>query len=91
MPAFIISDQYLADTEWTLDALDPAKIIYQDYRLRAGDLAKLADYWRHAYTDSGVSPLAEPGASRHLVVTDSDEHDQDGHLVEDAETRGPHG
>ncbi|MHB1325590.1 MAG: 2-oxoacid:acceptor oxidoreductase subunit alpha [Thermoleophilia bacterium] len=87
VPAFIISDQYLADSEWTLDALDPSKIIYQDYRLRAGDLAKLADYRRHAYTDTGVSPLAEPGASRHLVVTDSDEHDQDGHLVEDAETR----
>jgi 2-oxoglutarate ferredoxin oxidoreductase subunit alpha len=87
VPAFIISDQYLADTEWTLDGLDPSQIVYEDYRLRAADLEKLAEYKRHAYTDTGVSPLAEPGASRHLVVTDSDEHDEDGHLVEDAETR----
>lgn len=87
VPAFILSDQYLADTEWTLDGLDPGKIKYQDYRLRAGDLEKVDTYKRHAYTNSGVSPLAEPGASRHLVVTDSDEHDEDGHLVEDAATR----
>ncbi|MCL4474121.1 MAG: 2-oxoacid:acceptor oxidoreductase subunit alpha [Actinobacteria bacterium] len=87
IPAFIISDQYLADTEWSLDGLDPSRIEYHDYRLRAADLEKLDDYKRHAYTDTGVSPLAEPGASRHLVVTDSDEHDEDGHIIEDAETR----
>ncbi|MHB1361358.1 MAG: 2-oxoacid:acceptor oxidoreductase subunit alpha [Thermoleophilia bacterium] len=87
IPAFIISDQYLADTEWTLDGLDPSRIEYHDYRLRAADLDKLDDYKRHAFTDTGVSPLAEPGASRHLVVTDSDEHDEDGHLIEDADTR----
>jgi len=87
VPAFILSDQYLADTEWTLDSLDPGGINYRDYRLRAGDLDNLETYKRHAYTESGVSPLAEPGASRHLVVTDSDEHDEDGHLVEDAYTR----
>jgi len=31
--------------------------------------------------------MAVPGDSRHVVVTDSDEHDEDGHLIEDAETR----
>jgi len=87
IPAFVLSDQYLADTEWTLAGLDPSRIVYKDYRLRTGDLEKLDHYQRHAFTDSGVSPLAEPGASRHLVVTDSDEHDEDGHLVEDATTR----
>lgn len=87
VPAFIISDQYLADTEWSLDGLDAAKIPFHDYRLRAGDLAGLDEYKRHAFTESGVSPLAEPGASRHLVVTDSDEHDEEGHLIEDAPTR----
>ncbi|MCX7793902.1 MAG: 2-oxoacid:acceptor oxidoreductase subunit alpha, partial [Thermodesulfovibrionales bacterium] len=35
----------------------------------------------------GISPLAVPGESEHLVVTDSDEHDEEGHIVEDAETR----
>ena len=27
------------------------------------------------------------GDARHVVVTDSDEHDEEGHIVEDAETR----
>lgn len=87
IPAFILMDQYLADTEWTLPGLDVSRLVYQDYRLRADVLAKLDHYQRHAFTASGVSPLGEPGASRHLVVTDSDEHDEDGHIVEDAETR----
>ncbi len=34
-----------------------------------------------------MTPLAVPGDSEHLVVTDSDEHDEEGHIVEDAETR----
>ncbi len=34
-----------------------------------------------------MSPLAVPGESRHLVVTDSDEHDEEGHIIEDADTR----
>jgi 2-oxoglutarate ferredoxin oxidoreductase subunit alpha len=28
-----------------------------------------------------------PGGSKNLVVTDSDEHDEEGHIIEDAETR----
>ena len=38
-------------------------------------------------SDHGISPSARPGTARHLVVTDSDEHDEDGHLIEDAATR----
>jgi 2-oxoglutarate ferredoxin oxidoreductase subunit alpha len=87
VPAFIYGDQHLADSERTLTALDPSRLVYHDYRLRAADLEGLKEYQRHAFTGTGVSPLAEPGASRHLVVTDSDEHDEEGHIIEDAETR----
>jgi len=48
---------------------------------------KLSAYKRHAFTDNGVSPLAVPGDALHVVVTDSDEHDEEGHLIEDAATR----
>lgn len=87
VPAFIITDQYLADTQWTYDSFAPGKIKYTDRRLRGEELMKLSEYRRHAFTDSGISPLAVPGASKHLVVTDSDEHDEEGHIIEDAETR----
>ena len=38
-------------------------------------------------SDTGVSPRLFPGASRHLVVTDSDEHAPDGHITEDLSVR----
>lgn len=86
-PAFVLTDQYLADSQWTFEGFDIKKLKYTDYRLRGGNFKKLASYKRHAFTDTGVSPLAVPGDAAHVVVTDSDEHGEEGHIVEDAETR----
>jgi 2-oxoglutarate ferredoxin oxidoreductase subunit alpha len=87
IPVFVLIDQYLADSQWTYDVIDPDRLVYRDYRLKGDALGALSEYKRHSYTDSGVSALAAPGESSHLVVTDSDEHDEDGHLTEDAPTR----
>ncbi len=87
VPVFIMSDQYLGDSQWGYDTIDVSALKYTDRRLRATELDALSEYKRHAITKSGISPMAVPGESSHLVVTDSDEHDEDGHLVEDAETR----
>ena len=85
--SFIIFDQYLGDAEWTYEGFDLGKTTFHDYRVRGDALKALHDYKRHAYTESGVSPLGVPGDSTHLVVTDSDEHSEEGHIIEDAETR----
>ncbi len=87
IPVIILSDQHLADSLWTFDSLDLSRIKYNDYRLRGEVLSSLAEYKRHLFTDSGVSPFAIPGESKHVVVTDSDEHDEEGHIVEDADIR----
>ena len=87
IPVFVQSDQYLADSEWTHEKFDMERLVYRDYRLRGQELEKLSDYKRHAYTETGVTPLAVSGVSKHLVVTDSDEHDEEGHIVEDGQTR----
>ena len=87
IPSFILSDQYLADSRWTYKGFDLDRIIYKDYRLKDKELHGGDGYKRFAYTDSGVSPFAVPGYSRGLVVADSDEHDEEGHLTEDGETR----
>jgi len=87
IPALILTDQYLSDVQWTLDELNPDRLIYNDYRLRGNAFVGLNEYKRHAYNGNGVSPFGVPGESRHVVVTDSDEHDEEGHLTEDAETR----
>jgi 2-oxoglutarate ferredoxin oxidoreductase subunit alpha len=84
---FIIFDQYLADSLWTFDGFDLNRLNYTDYRLRGDTFKNLSEYKRHAFTDTGVSPFGVPGDSKHLVVTDSDEHDEEGHIIEDAETR----
>jgi 2-oxoglutarate ferredoxin oxidoreductase subunit alpha len=87
VPVFVVFDQYLADSQWTCPAFDLKRLVYTDYRLRADRLEKLTEYKRHAFTESGVSPLAVPGESRHVVVTDSDEHNEEGHIDEDPGTR----
>lgn len=87
IPVFILFDQYIADTQWTFNGFDLNRIQFADYRLRGDVLRTQSEYKRHAYTDTGVSPFAVPGESAHLIVTDSDEHSEEGHIIEDAETR----
>ncbi len=87
IPAFVLFDTYLADSQWTFEGFDTRRLRYQDYRLRGEAFSRLSEYKRHAFTASGVSPFGVLGDSKHTVVTDSDEHDEEGHIVEDAPTR----
>jgi len=81
-PAFILTDQYLIDAQTNGAALDRS--------LRPIDLHVVAepagDYVRYAGASSGVSPRAVPGGGA-LVVCDSDEHDEAGHITEDVRVR----
>jgi len=87
VPAFILFDTFLADTQWTLDGFDVNKLQYQDYRLRGEDFKKLPAYKRYSQSENGASPFGVPGDAQHVVVADSDEHDEAGHIAEDATTR----
>jgi 2-oxoglutarate ferredoxin oxidoreductase subunit alpha len=87
IPVFLLFDTYLGDSQWTFDGLDLGQVASHDYRLRGEAFGELHDYKRYAHTDSGVSPLGVPGDAGHLVVVDSDEHDEEGHIVEDNATR----
>jgi 2-oxoglutarate/2-oxoacid ferredoxin oxidoreductase subunit alpha len=87
IPAIILTDQHLADARWTLPKIDPDVFESRDYRLRGKAFRELPGYRRHAFTESGVTPLAVPGDAPFVVVTDSDEHDQEGHITEDAGIR----
>jgi 2-oxoglutarate/2-oxoacid ferredoxin oxidoreductase subunit alpha len=86
VPVIIQSDQFLADSEWTYDHIDLSPLTYYNYRDHS-DMPEEDQYKRYAYNETGVSPLAIPGFSKRLVVVDSDEHDEDGHIIEDAKTR----
>ncbi len=91
IPSFILFDTYLSDSQWTLDGLDLSTLDSIDHRLRGEAFKGLSGYKRHALTETGVSPLGVPGDAEHLVVTDSDEHDEEGHIIEDAATQERHG
>jgi 2-oxoglutarate ferredoxin oxidoreductase subunit alpha len=66
--------------------LDEVKI-ERGYLLTEEESNNARDYKRHQFTESGVSPRAIPLQGKALVVTDSDEHDEAGHMIEDAELR----
>ncbi len=88
LPVIILSDQYLASSYATVETFDLSRVeIKRGQLLPESEIAKSGEYRRYEITPSGISPRALPLQQRALVVSDSDEHDQEGHLIEDAETR----
>lgn len=85
MPVIVITDQHLASSYATVDKFDISRVTIDRGLLYSEGGA--GEYKRHLITDSGISPRAFPLQGKALVVTDSDEHDESGHLIEDAETR----
>lgn len=86
MPVIVLSDQHLADSYQTVVPFDLDAITI-DRGDVIGPEQVGADYKRYQYTESGVSPRAYPGSGEALVVSVGDEHDEVGHLIEDAPTR----
>jgi 2-oxoglutarate ferredoxin oxidoreductase subunit alpha len=84
LPVIILTDHYLATSYAMVDGFDLSRVAIDRGEIFAGRPEK---YKRHAVTESGISPRAFPGLSEALVVTDSDEHDELGHLTESAQTR----
>ncbi len=85
IPVILMTDQFLADSRFSIES----------FRLPAQDPASFAEpasideYRRYRLTPDGISPRLYPGQSDHLVVLDSDEHDEDGHITEDLVTVRP--
>ncbi|MFC2035355.1 2-oxoacid:acceptor oxidoreductase subunit alpha [Chloroflexota bacterium] len=87
-PVFILTDHHLATSYATAEKFDLNQVnIDRGNLLSDEEVNNLTDYKRHLVTKSGISPRALPGQGKALVVTDSDEHDEAGHIIEDAKTR----
>ena len=83
-PIFLLTDQFLADSyravvPFDMENLAPVQVENEDIGT--------SPYERFAITDNGVSPRLLPGITEHLVVADSDEHTQGGHITEDLSVR----
>jgi 2-oxoglutarate ferredoxin oxidoreductase subunit alpha len=83
-PMFLLTDQFLADSYRAVEPIDVEK----SAPVRAGVKAHIsAPYQRFAITESGISDRLLPGTTEQLVVADSDEHTEDGHITEDLTVR----
>ncbi len=89
VPAFLLTDQYLADTIVDIEPDVLGILPVRRHIVRGNSVSRTPEgrYLRHAYTESGISPMAVPGEQGITVVVDSDEHTEDGHITEDHETR----
>jgi len=84
LPVILMTDHYLASSYATVDRFDLSQVTTERGLLYTGGDG---EYKRHKVTESGISPRAFPGHEGVLVATDADEHDEFGHLIEDAEMR----
>lgn len=82
IPVFILSDQYFADVFYNQPIFNLDDIEIEDHIVKTD-----SNYMRYEFTDDGISPRGIPGLGDGLVVVDSDEHDEEGHLTEDLDIR----
>ena len=84
MPALIISDKYLAESNGTSEPFDQNRIgIDRGNLITEDEYAGDEEYKRHKFTENGVSPRAMPGTKGAIVRTNADEHNELGYTTED--------
>jgi len=77
----------IATLSRNLEPYDLSSLTIDRHLASPEELENGQEYLRHKITPSGISPRLIPGKSEWLVVTDSDEHTEDGHLTEDLKVR----
>ena len=84
MPALIISDKYLAESNGTSEPFDQNRIgIDRGHLITEDEYTGDEEYKRHKFTENGVSPRAIPGTKGAIVRTNADEHNELGYTTED--------
>ncbi|MGB9680496.1 MAG: 2-oxoacid:acceptor oxidoreductase subunit alpha [Thermoanaerobacteraceae bacterium] len=87
IPVLLLSDQHLADSLKTVKPFDFDKIDIQRY-ISGEEAITDEDYKRYKITPTGISPRILPGKiPGQIVLVDSDEHDEYGHITESADIR----
>ena len=79
-PMFLLTDQFLADSYRAVVPFDIENLPLVHPGTKTGESSQ---YTRYAITESGISPRLLPGMTENLVVADSDEHTEGGHITED--------
>lgn len=93
IPVIILTDQYLADSTCNVPAFDFSSLKVEYYLMEEGEIREYANneekvFKPYLLTEDGISPRAYPGLiPGQVVLMDSDEHDEYGHITEDGEVR----
>lgn len=82
VPVFILTDQYLLESHYNIPSLNPSLISLERHIIETE-----REYRRYELTETGISPRGIPGFGEGLVILDSDEHDETGHITEDLDLR----
>lgn len=82
IPVFILTDQYLLDSQYNIPFLDHEKYEIKKYVTKTDK-----DYKRYQFTKNGISPRGIPGFGEGLVIQTGNEHDETGHVTENATIR----
>jgi 2-oxoglutarate ferredoxin oxidoreductase subunit alpha len=87
VPVVILTDQFLADSYFTEPRFDLSQIHIKRHLMGENQARASKEYKRYQITDSGVSPRSIPSAFGLEAVADGHEHDEYGHITEDAKIR----
>lgn len=82
VPVFILTDQYFVDSYYNINDLGSVNFENRNHIVKTD-----VNYKRYALGTSPLSPRGIPGYGDGLVLADSDEHDEDGHITEDLDLR----
>ena len=84
----LLTDQYAADSNITIPMYDLNKVKIEKYIATEDDITHGEEYKRYKLTESGISPRLIPGKLKdQVVIIDSDEHTEEGHITEESEVR----
>lgn len=85
IPALIISDKYLAESNGTSELFDQNRIrIDRGHIINENTYMADEEYMRHKFTENGISLRAIPSIKGAIVRTNADEHNEYGYTTEDA-------
>ncbi len=93
-PVFLLLDQVLSQSNYTIPRLDPSRIVIDRGKLLDAEAVALAyggngkRYRRYELTDDGISTRVKPGTPGVTTVyTNTNEHTEEGYITEEAAVR----
>ncbi len=87
LPVIVLVDKHLSSSYQTLPLFDTSRLKIDRGALFEGEGNGHGEYFRHAFTPSGVSPRSIPGQPGGAFWTTTDEHDPRGHITESISNR----